>query len=119
MLGTIDIDDCVEANMKEVEDWEANFKLVKTRGREVDRLIPSEEKVDCITVNLQEFKSTAEDLLKRFTDALSNSLRKSAQVSFFVPAPVPFCWVLRACSRAFLLHRVRGAALPVCDLFLC
>lgn len=77
-LGSIDIDDCVELNLREVEDWEANFKKAKDRRRELDKL-NLEEKVDCITINCEGVKSSAEDLLKQFTDALSNSLRKSAQ----------------------------------------
>ena len=77
-LGSIDIDDCVELNLREVEDWEANFKKAKDRRREMDKL-NLEEKVDCITINCEGVKSSAEDLLKQFTDALSNSLRKSAQ----------------------------------------
>ena len=38
VLGTIDIDALVEQHCVKLEDWEANFRALKTRGREVEKL---------------------------------------------------------------------------------
>jgi dynein heavy chain 2 len=77
-FAAIDINDLIEANLVEVEDYEANFRMTKTRGRDIDKL-PDVEKVDCINVDASGAKSAAEELLKAFNDALGFALRKSAQ----------------------------------------
>ncbi|XP_024132434.1 cytoplasmic dynein 2 heavy chain 1 [Oryzias melastigma] len=78
VLGQVDLEKLVEKNLMSVQDWERNFKALKARGKESERL-PSQEKVDCITVNCEPVKSTIDDLIQRLFDMLLLSLRKSIQ----------------------------------------
>ncbi|KAF3692878.1 Cytoplasmic dynein 2 heavy chain 1 [Channa argus] len=78
VLGKVDLEKLVEKNLNSVQDWEKNFKALKARGKESERL-PSQEKVDCITVNCEPVKSIIEHLIQRLFDMLLLSLRKSVQ----------------------------------------
>uniref|UniRef100_A0A3Q1HTI5 Cytoplasmic dynein 2 heavy chain 1 n=1 Tax=Anabas testudineus TaxID=64144 RepID=A0A3Q1HTI5_ANATE len=78
VLGQVDLEKLVEKHLKSVQDWERNFKALKARGKESERL-PSQEKVDCITVNCEPVKAIIEDLIQRLFDMLLLSLRKSIQ----------------------------------------
>uniref|UniRef100_A0A8C9S5I7 Cytoplasmic dynein 2 heavy chain 1 n=1 Tax=Scleropages formosus TaxID=113540 RepID=A0A8C9S5I7_SCLFO len=78
VLGQVDIEALVDRNLHTVQDWERNFKALKARGKEAERL-PSSEKVDCITVNCEPVKAAIDDLIQRLFDALLVSLRKSVQ----------------------------------------
>uniref|UniRef100_A0A673Y6D4 Dynein cytoplasmic 2 heavy chain 1 n=1 Tax=Salmo trutta TaxID=8032 RepID=A0A673Y6D4_SALTR len=78
VLGQVDMDVLVEKQLSSVQDWERNFKALKARGKESERL-PSLEKVDCISVNCEPVKAVIDDLIQRLFDALLMSLRKSIQ----------------------------------------
>ncbi|XP_061575223.1 dynein cytoplasmic 2 heavy chain 1 isoform X3 [Cololabis saira] len=78
VLGQVDLEKLVEKHLSSVQDWERNFKALKTRGRDSERL-PSQEKVDCITVNCEPVKAVIDDLIQRLFDMLLLSLRKSIQ----------------------------------------
>ncbi|XP_052360063.1 cytoplasmic dynein 2 heavy chain 1 isoform X2 [Oncorhynchus keta] len=78
VLGQVDMDVLVEKQLSSVQDWERNFKALKARGKESERL-PSLEKVDCITVNCEPVKAVIDDLIQRLFDTLLMSLRKSIQ----------------------------------------
>ncbi len=67
------IDDRILAD---VSDWESNFKAIKTRGKDLEKL-PNEEKVDCIHVDLGPVKRAVQEQLDRLSDALVLSLRVS------------------------------------------
>ena len=75
VLGTVDADALVETRLTEVVHWEDNFRAVKAKGREVEKL-PSTIKIDCVTVNTTPTKNAIDDMLQRLYDALLNSLRK-------------------------------------------
>ena len=75
VLGTVDLDALVESKLIDVVHWEDNFRALKNKGREVEKL-PSVIKIDCITVNTTPTKTAIEDLMQRLFDALLNSLRK-------------------------------------------
>lgn len=77
VLGQIDLDEFVESRLSEVAEWEYNFKMLKKKRKEVERL-PDQKKVGCFTVSLVPFKSAVDDILQRYSDALMLSLRKSA-----------------------------------------
>ncbi|EKX39469.1 hypothetical protein GUITHDRAFT_160010 [Guillardia theta CCMP2712] len=77
-LGTVDLDELVEEKVKEVEDWDSNFRVLKTRTRDAEKL-DATVKVDCITVDTTPLKQTIEKQLKDFNDALVRSLKKSAE----------------------------------------
>ncbi|TNN71607.1 Cytoplasmic dynein 2 heavy chain 1 [Liparis tanakae] len=76
VLGQVDLENLVEKHLNCVQDWEKNFKALKARGKESERL-PSQEKVDCITVNCEPVKAAIDDLIQRLFDILLSSLRKS------------------------------------------
>uniref|UniRef100_A0A667ZZ86 Dynein cytoplasmic 2 heavy chain 1 n=1 Tax=Myripristis murdjan TaxID=586833 RepID=A0A667ZZ86_9TELE len=78
VLGQVDIERLVEKHLDSVQDWERNFKALKAQGKESERL-PSQEKVDCITVNCEPVKAVIDDLIQRLFDTLLMSLRKSIQ----------------------------------------
>ncbi|KAM6946318.1 LOW QUALITY PROTEIN: cytoplasmic dynein 2 heavy chain 1 [Aplochiton taeniatus] len=78
VLGQVSVESLVETHLQSVQDWERNFKALKVRGKESERL-PSVEKVDCITVNCEPVKAAIDDLIQRLFDALLTSLRKSIQ----------------------------------------
>ena len=44
MLGGVDLDEYVDANLSEVPDWELNFKMLKGAAKDAERL-PNEAKV--------------------------------------------------------------------------
>ncbi|KAH3831149.1 hypothetical protein DPMN_104411, partial [Dreissena polymorpha] len=76
VLGSLDLDEFVEQHLKEQGDWEKNFKALKIRGRDAEKL-PNEVKIDCITVNTMPVKAVIDDHIQRLFDALLNSLRKA------------------------------------------
>ncbi|XP_040902456.1 cytoplasmic dynein 2 heavy chain 1 [Toxotes jaculatrix] len=78
VLGQVDLEKLVEKHLNSVQDWERNFKALKARGKESERL-PSQEKVDCITVNCEPVKAVIDDLIQRLFDILLLSLKKSIQ----------------------------------------
>ncbi|XP_025753905.1 cytoplasmic dynein 2 heavy chain 1 isoform X2 [Oreochromis niloticus] len=78
VLGQTDLEKLIEKHLSFVQDWERNFKALKARGKESERL-PSLEKVDCITVNCEPVKAAIDDLIQRLFDMLLLSLRKSIQ----------------------------------------
>jgi dynein heavy chain 2 len=49
-LGSVNLEAYVEENLNEVADWEINFKMLKIRGREAEKL-PTEKKIDCINIS--------------------------------------------------------------------
>ncbi len=79
-IGSVDLDKYVEENLHEVADWEQNLKMLKSRGREAERL-PNEKKVDCITISFAPVKSSVDDLMQRLADSLVSSLRKATMIS--------------------------------------
>eukprot|EP01046_Picozoa_sp_COSAG06_P018628 COSAG06_NODE_1302_length_9933_cov_7.954342_14_plen_115_part_00 len=48
-------------------DWELNFKVLKQRNKELDRL-PTDMRVDCFTVATQDLKATIESHMKALSD---------------------------------------------------
>ena len=77
-LGTVDLQAFIEANFKTVEDWENNFAMMKQKRKDLKKL-PDSSKVDCITVNLVPFKAGIEDIFKRLSDALVETLQMSIE----------------------------------------
>ena len=78
ILGTIDLQAYIEQNFKTVDDWETNFQMLKSKRKELKKL-PDSQKVDCITVNLIPFKGGVEDIFKRLSEALVETLQLSIE----------------------------------------
>ena len=79
-LGMVDIDELVSERLSVVSDWELNFRTLKAKRKESER-VPDTVKVGCFTVSLLGFKSVLDDQMHRFSDTLLLSLRKSTQSS--------------------------------------
>jgi dynein heavy chain 2 len=75
VLGMVDVESLVETRLTEVSDWEDNFKSLKAKGREVEKL-PSVIKIDCITVSTSPTKTAIDDMIQKLFDTLLNALRK-------------------------------------------
>ncbi|XP_069747277.1 cytoplasmic dynein 2 heavy chain 1 isoform X4 [Narcine bancroftii] len=80
VFGQVNVEALVEENLQTVQDWEKNFKALKGRGKDSERL-PSVMKVDCITINCNPVKAVIDDLIQMLFDALLQSLRKSIQAN--------------------------------------
>lgn len=78
VLGTIDLQAYIDQHFKTVDDWENNFQMLKTKRKELKKL-PDSVKVDCINVNLVPFKGGVEDIFKRLSDALVETLQTSIE----------------------------------------
>ncbi|KAI9209802.1 uncharacterized protein BJ171DRAFT_594818 [Polychytrium aggregatum] len=76
IVGTMELDAFVEEALGDVTDWELNFRMLKVKGKEAERL-PTEIKIDCITVSTAPVKATIDDHLQRLFDSMLLSLRKS------------------------------------------
>jgi dynein heavy chain 2 len=76
ILGTVNLDEFLDANLREVEQWEANFKTLKKRRKDAERL-PDSQRIGIFVVSFIPFKNAVEDQMSRFSDALMTSLRKS------------------------------------------
>ena len=75
-LGQIDLDQYIEANVKTSDEYSVNFKMLKSKRKDIDRL-PDQEKVYCCTVSLLPLKGSLDELLTRIGDALLVNLRRS------------------------------------------
>jgi dynein heavy chain 2 len=75
-LGQVDLDAYLEANVKTSEEYVANFKTMRSKRKDIDKL-PDIEKIDCITVSLAPFKTFLDELLLRVGDSLLVNLRRS------------------------------------------
>ena len=80
-LGTVDLDRFVESNVVDPDSFVLNFKSLRLKRKEIDRL-PDQEKIDCCTVSLTPFKGFLEDLLHRVGDTLLLVLRRSLLTEF-------------------------------------
>ncbi|VDP94768.1 unnamed protein product [Echinostoma caproni] len=78
VLGHLNLDDLVDSHCRELVDFERNFKGLKTRGRDAEKL-PNEIRIDCITVNCVPIKMAIEGLLQNLFEALQICLRRSIQ----------------------------------------
>jgi len=71
-----DLDAYVEEHVTTVADWDVNFKMLKVKRKEAERL-PDFRKVDCVSVSLAPFKASIEGQMQRLSDVLVLTLRKA------------------------------------------
>ena len=79
-LQLVDVEDWVSSRLRTVADWELNFKALRQRRKDSERL-PDSLKVGCFTVSLLPFKSAVDDAMHRLSDTLLLTLRQSTQRS--------------------------------------
>ena len=78
MNGNPSLLDIVAEALQEVQQWEANFRLLKQKGKEIGA-VDTFIKVDCITLSTAGVKSVIEEQLAKLADALNVTLKRSAQ----------------------------------------
>ncbi|KAF4787703.1 hypothetical protein TURU_168391 [Turdus rufiventris] len=78
VIGQVDMEPLVKTHLSSKQDWEKNFKALKVRGKEAERL-PSTIRIDCFTVNCNPVKTAIDDFIQKLYDILVVSLRKSIQ----------------------------------------
>ncbi|XP_075274100.1 cytoplasmic dynein 2 heavy chain 1 isoform X3 [Opisthocomus hoazin] len=78
VIGQVDMEALVKTHLSSKQDWEKNFKALKVRGKEAERL-PSAIRIDCLTVNCSPVKTVIDDFIQKLYDVLVTSLRKSIQ----------------------------------------
>ncbi|CAM9144794.1 unnamed protein product [Heterosigma akashiwo] len=81
VLGMVDLDAYVEESVEEVSDFDINFKMLKLKKKEAEKL-PDFSKIDCITVHMGPLKAAVDDQLARLGDALLLFLRKNTLLAF-------------------------------------
>ena len=80
-LGQVDLDRFIEMNVTDPESFVLNFKSLRAKRKDIDRL-PDQEKIDCCTVSLTPFKGFLEDLFHRVGDTLLVVLRRNLLQDF-------------------------------------
>ncbi|GBG64465.1 hypothetical protein CBR_g44350 [Chara braunii] len=76
-LGTVDLEEFLDANLEDVAEWELNFAMLKSRAKDSEK-IPPVIKVDCYTVSTLLVKSSLEEQMQRLHEVLCMSLRRKA-----------------------------------------
>ncbi|NXV90779.1 DYHC2 protein, partial [Calonectris borealis] len=82
VIGQVDMEALVKTHLSSKQDWEKNFKALKVRGKEAERL-PSTIRIDCLTVNCNPVKTVIDDFIQKLYDVLVISLRKSIQAHLY------------------------------------
>lgn len=77
ILDSVDMDSYLQSTLSDVPEWEANFKSLKKKRKDSERL-PDSQKVGIFVVSFIPFKTAIEEQIQRFSDGLMLSLRKSA-----------------------------------------
>nr|XP_032832089.1 cytoplasmic dynein 2 heavy chain 1 [Petromyzon marinus]XP_032832097.1 cytoplasmic dynein 2 heavy chain 1 [Petromyzon marinus]XP_032832104.1 cytoplasmic dynein 2 heavy chain 1 [Petromyzon marinus] len=78
VLGQVDVEALIEKHLHTVADWERNFRSLKTRGKDAERL-PTQLKVDCIVVNCGPVRTSIDTHIQQLFEGLLHSLRGSIQ----------------------------------------
>ena len=80
VLGSVDLEAYTSERLVTVLDWEVNFRALKARKKESEKL-PDSIRVGCFVVGLASFKASLDDLMHKFQEALLLSLKKSTGAS--------------------------------------
>ncbi|CAF0769940.1 unnamed protein product [Adineta steineri] len=76
VLGQVDIEELVEKYLLDVNDWEKNFRILKIRTQDAEKL-PNEVRYDCFLVNINPLKLTIENQIRRLNDSMLTHLKRS------------------------------------------
>uniref|UniRef100_A0AAF5DHG2 Cytoplasmic dynein 2 heavy chain 1 n=1 Tax=Strongyloides stercoralis TaxID=6248 RepID=A0AAF5DHG2_STRER len=72
----VDLEALIEEKFKKANDWEVQLKLLKIKGKELEK-IPDEIKIDCIYISTVLIKGSIDELLGRLYDTLVWTLKHS------------------------------------------
>ncbi|KAG2385509.1 hypothetical protein C9374_003324 [Naegleria lovaniensis] len=80
ILGMVEneLEDIATDNLNETYHWEANFRMIKEKGKEIERL-ENVIRIDCISVSTENIKETLQDQLQKLGDLLVKTLRTKTQ----------------------------------------
>ncbi|EFC42807.1 cytoplasmic dynein [Naegleria gruberi] len=80
ILGMVDneLEEIVSQTLNDTNQWEANFRMIKEKGKEIERL-ENVIKIDCISVSTDTIKDTIQDQLQKLGDLLVKTLRAKTQ----------------------------------------
>ncbi|CAF2056597.1 unnamed protein product [Rotaria magnacalcarata] len=76
ILEQVDIEELVEKYLLDVADWERNFRVLKVRGQDAEKL-PNEMRYDCFVVNINPFKLAIENQIQRLQNSMLTHLKRS------------------------------------------
>lgn len=79
-LGHFDLETYIEENFKDVKDWENNYKMLRTKRKQLDKLNEYYKIDNFFNIRTEPFKKGIEDLFQKMTDVLKFSLRSSIKV---------------------------------------
>ncbi len=71
------MDDFIQTNFKDPDDWEHNFRDSKVRAQNIGQLPSGKEKLDCIQINYAPVRTEIELLNTKFWDTLVWTLKRS------------------------------------------
>ena len=66
----------LESKLKSLDDWEYNFKNIRAKRKELEKL-PESYKIDCFNISAISFKNKIDDILQYLLENLVSSLRIS------------------------------------------
>ncbi|CAF4436157.1 unnamed protein product, partial [Adineta steineri] len=69
-------EELVEKYLLDVNDWEKNFRILKIRTQDAEKL-PNEVRYDCFLVNINPLKLTIENQIRRLNDSMLTHLKRS------------------------------------------
>ncbi|CAD6190911.1 unnamed protein product [Caenorhabditis auriculariae] len=92
VVAQVDLEELIEEKLHDAADWEVQFKLLKSKAREAERL-PNELKLECVVVSTTNVKGAIEEAVRRVFDTLSWTLRHSISTT-------------SATINAFLTHAI-------------
>jgi dynein heavy chain 2 len=104
-LGQIDLDKFIEANVDLPESYITNFKSLRIKRKDIERL-PDLEKIDCCSVSMTPFKGFLEDLMHRIGDTLLLVLRRSLMNEFKEVAIFVYRKVIYTCIHLYAIIHV-------------
>ena len=84
------MDQKIDEFVKTPDEFVANFKGIRTKRKDIEKL-PDQEKIGCCTISILPLKSQLEDLLHRFNDSLLIALRRCVTVNYvLIPRKIDF-----------------------------
>lgn len=74
-LGYFDLETYIEEHFKDVKDWENNFKMLRVKRKQLEKLNESYKIDSFFSIRTESFKKGIEDLFHRTHDILKYSLK--------------------------------------------
>ncbi|KAI8810783.1 dynein heavy chain and region D6 of dynein motor-domain-containing protein [Cladochytrium replicatum] len=82
-FSTIELNDFLQEGFTETSDWEANFKVVKQKGKDAEQL-PQLIRLDCLQISTASVKASIDDQLQHLFDTMVYCLQSSIDTTIVV-----------------------------------